>query len=495
MTAAETLALQAYSDRLRENPRDLPAGAAFRIAECLACEEVDSTGAGFAARIEITDALAALPVFSFAAIKSLSAECRALLLAYLEYDVLIDEVVERLLTRLRRALFVEILSGGTPDGFGFDLLAAFATFCFGNQFIFAEGEMETKALQILEQRGTLATVGMLACYRPLKDYSHLAAAWETEGVPPSFKRLVATQVTEPLEERAIAALLPSFSSIEDGTSTQVRAMYEAYPYPRWRYLRAIAESGIHQIAGSILVAGCGSGQHAILTARYNPLARITAMDLSRASLAYGYRKARNHGITNIDFTHGDILALSHSGLQFDAISCVGVLHHMASPESGLDAVYGVLAPGGTLELGLYTESGRKEVVAAIALRDQLSIPPTDEGVRRFRQIIYELPSDHPAKRVIDSLDFFSMAGCRDFLFHVMEHRTDLLRVNALLKARGLVVTRVDAPADIQERFLQRHTNPNDLTQWAEFEAVYPGIFGSMYNIWAVKTGTSTWRDE
>ena len=42
------------------------------------------------------------------------------------------------------------------------------------------------------------------------------------------------QVSEPREERLIAAGLPRLTPIEDEVSRAVRAQYEDNPYPRWQ---------------------------------------------------------------------------------------------------------------------------------------------------------------------------------------------------------------------------------------------------------------------
>ena len=46
----------------------------------------------------------------------------------------------------------------------------------------------------------------------------------------------------------------------------------------------------------MLIAGCGTGQHAIETAQRFPAARVLAIDLSLTSLAYALRKTREIGV-------------------------------------------------------------------------------------------------------------------------------------------------------------------------------------------------------
>ena len=85
----------------------------------------------------------------------------------------------------------------------------------------------------------------------------------------------------------------------------------------------------------VLVAGAGTGLQALQSAfGYGPDARLLAVDLSAASLAYADTAARHFGAGNIEFLVADILDLGQLDRTFDVIECVGVLHHMADPWSG-----------------------------------------------------------------------------------------------------------------------------------------------------------------
>ena len=108
-------------------------------------------------------------------------------------------------------------------------------------------------------------------------------------------------------------------------------------------------------APQILVAGCGTGQHALVTASRFKNSHITAIDLSLNSLAYAKRKTDEFGITNIDYLQADILDLGMLGKQFDVIESAGVLHHMAEPLAGWKVLTDCLKPGGLMKIGLYSE--------------------------------------------------------------------------------------------------------------------------------------------
>ena len=63
----------------------------------------------------------------------------------------------------------------------------------------------------------------------------------------------------------------------------------------------------------VLIAGCGTGQHAIETGRRFAGASVLAVDLSLTSLSYAFRKTRELGLQNIAYAQADILKLGAIG--------------------------------------------------------------------------------------------------------------------------------------------------------------------------------------
>src|SRR5262249_7675615 len=64
---------------------------------------------------------------------------------------------------------------------------------------------------------------------------------------------------------------------------------------RWTSSSATAFQQLRNSEYEVLIAGCGTGQHAIETAWLFAGARLLTIDLSRTSLAYAARKTREHG--------------------------------------------------------------------------------------------------------------------------------------------------------------------------------------------------------
>ena len=108
----------------------------------------------------------------------------------------------------------------------------------------------------------------------------------------------------------------------------------------------------------ILVAGCGTGKHAINIALYDSEIAIHAIDLSLASLAYAKRKSQEMNIKNIQWFQSDILKLMDHEESYDLIESVGVLHHLEKPKQGFDILSNKLNNGGLMRLGLYSRTYR-----------------------------------------------------------------------------------------------------------------------------------------
>ena len=187
---------------------------------------------------------------------------------------------------------------------------------------------------------------------------------------------------------------------------------------------------------SILIAGCGPFQHSIETASRFESSRVTAVDLSLASLAYAQRKTNELGITNIKYFQGDILKLDQQEQQFDLIESGGVLHHMEDPMAGWSILADLLKTGGLMKIGLYSEFARGHIVQTredISLR---GIATTEAEIRRFRQYLIDSRDEHHLK-VRSALDFFSLSEVRDLLFHVQEHHFTLPKIQKCLDKLGL----------------------------------------------------------
>lgn len=300
--------------------------------------------------------------------------------------------------------------------------------------------------------------------------------------------------------------LERLTPISAGVSAEVRAMYEQNPYPRWvslprdeqpprfnEELRRIAPLTPlaplpDDSAPQVLVAGCGTGSHAIIAAHRFHGVQVLAIDLSLSSLSYGKRKTVEFGITNIAYAQADILQLAGLARRFDIIESIGVLHHLGDPYAGWRILLSLLRPGGFMNLGFYSELARKHLVAARAFIAAGGYGSTPDGIRRFREDVM-MVADPELRRLRDVQDFYSTSECRDLLFHVQEHRLTLDHIESFLAECGLrfIGFELDPKVLLQYRF--RFTDDpaaTNLGNWARFEADNPNTFGEMYKFWIQK---------
>jgi len=378
------------------------------------------------------------------------------------------------------------------------LFCALAEQCFLNEYIFAQTAQETRRaeqLRDLLQRklldGADAPASLLAAvgaYFPLhavpKAEALLASQW-----PPYAAGLLRQQVREPLEEIEDRVAIPALTTGDQDTSVEVMRQYEENPYPRWTInpLSALGrpKATADKLHGgpNILIAGCGTGEHPFDIAQKSPEASILAIDLSVASLAYARRKTREEGLRNIEYAQADILNLSTIGRTFDRIEAVGVLHHLADPKAGWRVLLGLLASNGIMRVGLYSEAARRPIVEARAIVAEDGYPSTAEGIRALRQTIIREKDEPRWKSLVQTVDFYSMSGCRDMFFNVMEHRLTIPEIKSFLDDEELSFLGFELDPKVLEKFQQQNPGADSLTDldaWAAFEAANSQTFLNMY---------------
>ncbi|MSP48384.1 MAG: tetratricopeptide repeat protein [Alphaproteobacteria bacterium] len=444
-----------------------------------------------------------------------AASADPLLRALLESGPVCDVGLERLLTRARRSLLEPVRSS---DEAAPELFVALARQCFINEYVFAcdadeaaEARALRDALAATLEAGSPVSVRRLVAvgaYVPLHALPNagrlLDRAW-----PAGVNDLLRLQIREVEEERRIRSAIPRLTGIAGEVSGLVRSQYEENPYPRWIAAAPVAEpetidallarrlpwSGFRPLARDggldVLVAGCGTGKHSIGTAQRLKGARVLAVDLSLASLAYATRKARELGLTTVEHAQADLLELGALGLRFDVIESVGVLHHLVDPLAGWRVLLDLLRPGGVMRLGLYSETARRDIVRARTFIAEKGYRPTAEDIRRCRQDLMAPERRSGFAGVLRSTDFFSLSGCRDLLFHVQEHRMTLPAIAAFLEANGMrfLGFDIDAPAvDAYRRRFGDGQATTSLANWQVFERENPDTFFAMYQFWIQKQG-------
>lgn len=426
----------------------------------------------------------------------------------LEATRLHNPALETFLTAVRYAL-LQLAVAASP-GFAdipetaTGLCSALAQQCFINEYIFAQADDETRhadALSDLLQARLGATsevppflLAIVAAYRPLSALPGADALLERSW-PANIDGLLRQQVREPREEMQDRASIPAITAIADGVSAQVRQQYEENPYPRWtivprRLPRPEEANDAAPAPKDILVAGCGTGRHAIMTAQSHPNAKILAVDISLASLAYARRKTREAGLRNIEYAHADITKLGSIDRRFDRIEAVGVLHHLADPKDGWRILKSLLRPGGLMVIGLYSAIARRGINAARAFVKERGYQATPSDIRTCRQELIRRESDLLLPELAAMADFYSMSECRDLLFHVMEHQFTIPDIKAFLADEGFTFVGFEHDDDVVDKFQAQFPGDDalaDLDRWQAYEAANPRTFIEMYVLHARST--------
>ncbi|MBV9565447.1 MAG: methyltransferase domain-containing protein [Bradyrhizobium sp.] len=393
--------------------------------------------------------------------------------------------------------------GGEIDDDVVAFACALARQCFINEYVQGRTEAESALAGVLRDRllrdlasgAVIAPLALavVAAYFPLHAVP-MAEALLRRDWPATVAGLLQAQLREPLEEMGERAAVATLAPIRNDVSLQVMRQYDENPYPRWTInpLNAFAAdqargriipTAERQAERDILIAGCGTGSHAVQIAQVYPNARLLAIDVSLPSLAYARRKTRELGLHNIEYAQADILELGAIGRTFDSIESVGVLHHLAEPVAGWRVLVSLLRPGGSMRIGLYSHLARRLVVEARARIAARGYRATADDIRRCRQDI--MREAEQWRMLIGARDFYSTSGCRDLLFNVMEHRFTIPEIAAFLNDHGLTFQAFEPFDDptVIEKFHRRFPGVADeanLEQWSRFEADHPETFWDMY---------------
>jgi SAM-dependent methyltransferase/tetratricopeptide (TPR) repeat protein len=480
-------------------------------AELLAClnsDEIESQALARAAAQMLTAQFESTRVAG-ATLDSLSAARwpqEPLLLELLERAVNISPRLEAWLINDRRLLRAHWTEHGTLPETWRPLALQIAKQCWNNEYVWAEDadfvSLRPALLACMRRNDpTAATDAFVVWCLHAAPSQHASEALTKERCSAQAESFWTSAVEGPLQERRIAGGIVE-ASLADEVSTAVRAQYEESPYPRWvelgkqpeeaapvmlartfpGYLRAQAPA-----LDGILIAGCGSGHHALQVARQNPKTSVVAIDLSVASLAHGIRRSEELGIDNVEFKHLDLLNVSDLKREFAIIESFGVLHHMQTPERGLAALRSVLAPGGALKLGLYSATARAVVNVARERITSQGLDASPEHVRAFRERI--LSGDESGLESLnESSDFYSTSTCRDLLFHVHEHQFTPPQLGQMLERAALRFLGFQfVNRSIPNRYASAYPEDSaltDLDSWYAFEREHPNIFARCFLLWA-----------
>ncbi len=434
----------------------------------------------------------------------------SLLMQFMKVCPIPDYYIEKKFVKIRKEILDHICNSNIHET-NINFLISLSMQCILNEYIYDQSKDEIEKVNKLDERVKInlkknkkisdLEILCLSCYKPLSNFS-----WSNKiKFSNKLNAIYELHINQNKIENQISESIKSISKVKNRVSINVKKQYEENPYPRWENLGlSIKPRNIREVINDsdlnldlekfkisespqILIAGCGTGQHAITTASKYKNAKILALDLSFKSLSYAKRKVEELGINNIDFVQGDLLDLQSIDRKFDIIESVGVLHHMDDPFKGWKILTSCLNNESLMLIGLYSEKARKHIIQIKNKINKLKLQSNYKNIIKFRKNLIENNNDQ-WNDIKSSPDFYTVSGVRDLLFHVVEHRFTISEIKEYLDKLGLVFLGFEDKL-VKENFKKIHKNKVDLynlDKWEKYEKFNPRIFAGMYQFWCKK---------
>lgn len=188
----------------------------------------------------------------------------------------------------------------------------------------------------------------------------------------------------------------------------------------------------------ILIAGCGTNQAAVF-AYTNPRASVVAIDVSGPSLDHNRFLQEKYGLKNLELHRLPIEEVGTLGRGFDLVVSTGVLHHLADPKAGMQAIGRCLQPDGVAAIMLYARYGRIGVEMLKAVFQELGLRQDERSLSVVRAAIASLPQDHPVRSYLAvAPDLQFDAGLVDTFLHGRDRSYTVADCVDLVESAGLV---------------------------------------------------------
>ncbi|MEJ2042571.1 MAG: methyltransferase domain-containing protein [Reinekea sp.] len=439
-----------------------------------------------------------------------------------------DNSIEQFTRQLRKQVLMNCVAVEYRDKPLLNLAGQLAVHAEHNEHIYLYDDDEKSIVDALRK---LISESVARTPKLARDIAHLITLYSMyEPIAPLLKTCTTHSLSELLmpdyardvfhyavveyrNEMKIARHIRELGEIHNPTSIKVKQQYEENPYPRWLHLNYNTPTNYgraleNELQGfrapeffnmgtiKVLIAGAGTGKHALHVARYFRNVEVLAIDLSKQALAYAQRQATRYGIRNIRFLCADILQLQALDEKFHVIECSGVLHHMKSPEDGLKTLKTLLKPQGLIKLGLYSYQARTVVRQIRRMIAEFDLPCNLSGIRTVRQSILEGKMPYDFSGILSSPDFYSSSGCRDLLFHVQESQYEPKELQQWMATEdlnflGFILS--SATRAGYRNLYPEDTRMTNLDNWQIYEQQHPAAFATMFQFYvqtkeADKTG-------
>jgi len=439
-----------------------------------------------------------------------------LLLSALRHTLIKSELLEKLIMALRHELLCFATQKGQLPNEYIPLCQAIAHYGMRAEYMLpdtdAEINMTENLKNIIDQAliqvgctpmdisGALLLLAMYNTWESLENFVKLMNFHDDTWPAISFELKKCHDEYLALSQFKFKAV----SKIPHSEQRSVKAQYECHPYPRWQALdyktstnyglalslefpNIDVPSHIFTDELKILIAGCGTGRHALNVAKHFNHVKVMALDISQSSLAYAKYKADELAVDNIEFFLADLTKIRNLNTKFSIIECSGVLHHIKQYKKALNNLLRNLKPNGLIKISLYSERARKNVTMLRELFKKDNSETSESKIKVIRHAIFQSDIISYKNSIIQSDDFYSLSGTIDLLFHEFEIQFTPLKIKILclehqLKWLGFS----NLSKDTKTKFMRFHgakADLNNLDQWDEFEEIYPNTFSKMYQFY------------
>lgn len=265
----------------------------------------------------------------------------------------------------------------------------------------------------------------------------------------------------------------------------MKKMYTLYPYPNYdskhdKYAPIPAQyspfSFLEQINHylyngkknfnnfRVLVAGCGIGGDVVslgfLLKEYKG-SNILAIDISPESLRITKERIKLYNLDNIEVREMSLLDINPKDFgYFDFIVCIGVLHHLEYPQSGLNKLRQVLKPDGGMYIMVYGEIGRTGVYQMQDLLNMVNKNTNNfaNKIINFKNIYSILPSSNLLKKTENVIRDHNTGdnGIVDELLNLQDRAYTVSELYKFVKSVGMNIVEF-SPMD---RYKYKFSIPN-----------------------------------
>ncbi len=195
----------------------------------------------------------------------------------------------------------------------------------------------------------------------------------------------------------------------------------------------------------ILVAGGGTGDCSTYMAEQlrDKNGEVVYLDFSKNSLEIAKQRVKNRGLKNVKFINDSIFNIPKLKLgKFDYINCSGVLHHLSSPQEGLQILQKSLKPSGGMCIMVYAKYGRTAVYQIQDLMRMINDGVVSRGqeVENAKKILSKLPATNWYMRsqdLIQDVQNYGDIGIYDLFLHKQDRCYSIPELYEFVESSGL----------------------------------------------------------